>query len=276
MATEKRTTTGRITFRNLPGEPRKLEGLAARYNSLSGDLGGFRERIAPGAFRSVLGGDVRCLLNHDPNVVLGRTKSGTLSLRDTSEGLAFVCDLPETSAASDLHASVSRGDIDQCSFAFAVGRDEWDEATDENGVRFARRTILSFSDLMDVSVVTYPAYADTSAAARTLVPQNVLIEARKHAPRFTAASPRRVDNFRARMRKRFEDSMAFTIAQDKRLAELEKAGATHAALPNTPKPGTDEFRRAQAKRVGAEIEADKRRDYNTRVEADRRKPFQFE
>jgi Escherichia/Staphylococcus phage prohead protease len=185
MNIEKRSIHNRVEVRtNLDGVAGKwLVGLAARYGSLSNDLGGFKERIAPGAFASVVGDDCRCLLNHDPNVVLGRTKSGTLRLADTAHGLSYACLLPDTQAARDLHTSVARGDIDQNSFSFGVADEKWDEATDENGNRFVRRTIRAFSRLFDVSPVTYPAYEDTHVDARALVPEVVLVEARSFAVR---------------------------------------------------------------------------------------------
>src|SRR5918995_5655434 len=85
---------------------RTLHGYAAVYGAVSGDLGGFRERIAPGAFANVLGADVRALLNHDPSEVLGRTRSGTLRLADDQRGLRFELDLPES--RSDLREAVAR------------------------------------------------------------------------------------------------------------------------------------------------------------------------
>jgi uncharacterized protein len=150
-----------------------LEGTAISYDCLSQDLGGFRERIMPGAFtRSIkAGADVKCLLNHDANVVLGRTKSGTLELEDTSTGLRFRCELDEdNSQHRDVYASVKRGDLSECSFAFIVpqGGDDFDEVT-QGGQRFLRRTIKD-ADLRDVSVVAYPAYnakGATSVDART-------------------------------------------------------------------------------------------------------------
>ncbi len=140
-----------------------LEGVAASYNTPSRDLGGFTEKIAPGAFTRSLreGKDVKCLFNHDANLILGRVKNGTLTLTDTPEGLAFRCQLDQRSQMhKDLHASVQRGDIDECSFAFIVrdGGQKW------NG---SLRTVTDV-DLCDVSVVTYPAYpTGTSASARS-------------------------------------------------------------------------------------------------------------
>ena len=138
-----------------------LEGTAISYDCLSGDVGGFRERIMPGAFaRSIKqGADVKCLLNHDANVVLGRTKSGTLQLEDTRKGLGFRCQLDKNNSAHrDVYASVKRGDLSECSFAFTVpqGGDAFDEVT-QGGKRFVRRTITD-ANLIDVSVVAYPAY----------------------------------------------------------------------------------------------------------------------
>lgn len=167
--------------------PMALEGYAAKFNSESKDLGGFTEFVRPGAFKRTLaaGADVRCLMNHDPNKILGRTKSKTLQLREDTVGLWFHTDLPNTTIARDLHTSVSRGDIDQCSFAFSVEKDgqEWKEEKAATGEWVIKR-YLNDVDLADVSAVTYPAYEDTVVNARSaadLVPMEVRsrIEARK-------------------------------------------------------------------------------------------------
>jgi HK97 family phage prohead protease len=104
---------------------RTLHGYAAVYNVESEDLGGFRERIAPGAFRNVLDADVRALLNHDPSQVLGRTKSGTLRLFDEQRGLRFEVDLPDSPLGENVREAVRRKDIDGASFRFAVDQESW-------------------------------------------------------------------------------------------------------------------------------------------------------
>jgi len=156
-------------------EPMMLQGYAAIFGSYSHDLGGFREKIKPGAFQRAISEkqDVRFLMNHDPNVVLGRTKSGTLVLREDDKGLFFRVNLPDTQAARDLHTSIGRGDMDQCSFSFKVvdGGQTWGEDKDSSGY-FATREVSNV-DLFDVSAVTYPAYEDTSVSARELIPAEV-------------------------------------------------------------------------------------------------------
>ena len=153
-----------VSIRALGIDGRRLRGVAAVFNSLSEDLGGFREIIMPGAFRAaVSNSDVRCLVNHDPNKILGRSTSGTLRLEETSAGLEFVCDLPDTTYASDLMETMRRGDISQCSFGFTV---------EDGGQRWAKgddgwtRTITAIKRLFDVSPVTYPAYPETECALR--------------------------------------------------------------------------------------------------------------
>lgn len=144
-----------------------IRGIAAVFNSMSEDLGGFREQIVPGAFRSALiGSDVRALFNHDPSMVLGRSTSGTLRLMETDQGLEFECDAPDTSYARDLMACMKRGDINQCSFGFNVdsGGDTWQK----DMVGQWTRTIHVISRLHDVSPVTFPAYPETSCAMRSL------------------------------------------------------------------------------------------------------------
>jgi HK97 family phage prohead protease len=145
-----------------------LHGYAAVFDSPSHDLGGFVERIAPGAFgRSIraAGSDVYAFWNHDDGRVLGRQASGTLRLREDERGLAFELDLPDTSDGRDLLELVSRRDLDGMSFAFRVrpNGDRWTA-----GVRGApdERTLLDV-DLSDVSPVTYPAYPDTAMALRS-------------------------------------------------------------------------------------------------------------
>jgi HK97 family phage prohead protease len=148
-----------------------LVGFAATYNSWSKDLGGFREQIAPGAFKRSIQqkADVKALFNHAPDHILGRTKSGTLTLEDSPKGLRFRCQLDRNSQKhQDIHAAVLRGDIDECSFAFTVpkGGDSWTEGIDpDTNQRISFRT-LNDVDLIDCSVVTYPAYNETDAQAR--------------------------------------------------------------------------------------------------------------
>jgi HK97 family phage prohead protease len=154
------------------GDEFALVGYAATFNSLSKNLGGFREQISSGAFKRTLAAkpNVVCLFNHDPNQILGRTKSGTLEVSTDARGLKFRCQLDKNSQAHrDLHSAVKRGDIDECSFAFTVpaGGDAWTDGTDpETNSKIAVRTLLDV-DLIDCSVVTYPAYNETSAGARS-------------------------------------------------------------------------------------------------------------
>jgi len=144
-----------IETRMEEGETVKVVGHASVYNTMSEDLGGFREIIAPGAFDDVLENDVRALINHDGNLILARTTSGTLALSTDEKGLRYEFEMPETSYGKDLAVSMKRGDITQSSFAFTVADDSW-ETTDGMDVR----TITKVKRLFDVSPVTYPAYPD--------------------------------------------------------------------------------------------------------------------
>lgn len=147
------------------GAAARIKGLAAVYDSLSVDFGGFREKIRPGAFRAVLAAnpDVRALVNHSANRMIGRTKSGTLILSEDQRGLHYEVEVADTSAGRDAIEQIKRGDLDGSSFAFRVEEAEWRE---EEGVTI--REIIQFSELADVGPVTYPAYEDTTVAMRSL------------------------------------------------------------------------------------------------------------
>jgi uncharacterized protein len=163
MEKESRSFKGEV--RAVKGEEKTVvRGYAAVYDSLSENLGGFREMIAPGAFDSVLEDDVRALLNHDSNKILGRSKAGTLRLGVDDKGLWYEYDSPDTSYARDLLVSLERGDVDQSSFQFTVEDDEWKEDEEQRYVR----TIKKVRRLYDVSPVTYPAYPDATVALRSL------------------------------------------------------------------------------------------------------------
>lgn len=146
------------------GEPPVIQGYAAVYNAKSEDLGGFREIIRPGFFKPVLNDDVRALFNHDSNYVLGRNTAGTLGLTETERGLQVTVVPPDTVWANDLLVSMRRGDVNQMSFGFRVGQENW-QRDDED---YPLRELITADRLFDVSVVTYPAYPQTSAEARAI------------------------------------------------------------------------------------------------------------
>lgn len=146
------------------GESPKLVGYAAKTESWT-DLGFFKEKIASGAFENVLDNDVRCLKNHDPNLIIGRTTNGTLRLKENKTGLKFENDLPDTTTGRDVREEVRSKLITGCSFAFTIAEDDWKYY---DGERPPERTIVKIKQLFDVGPVTYPAYQDTTVAARSL------------------------------------------------------------------------------------------------------------
>lgn len=161
---ERRIVVGELRAITPADGPTKIAGHAAKFDSLSEDLGGFRERIAPGAFaKTIQSGDIRALWNHDANIVLGRNKSGTLRLLEDSAGLAYECDVPDTQLVRDMVISpIARGDVNQCSFGFYTIADKWAKIDGE-----WIRTLLE-CEVFDVSPVTYPAYNSTDVAVRAL------------------------------------------------------------------------------------------------------------
>ena len=145
------------------GDSKKIRGYAARFDKLSEELWGFREKIAPGAFaKSIKSDDIRALWNHDPNYVLGRNRSETLTLDEDEKGLRIEITPPDTQWARDLLVSIERRDVSQMSFGFITEKDAWDRSDEKNVVR-----TLEQVRLFDISPVTFPAYPQTSVGVRS-------------------------------------------------------------------------------------------------------------
>lgn len=150
------------------GGPNYITGYAAVFNARSHDLGGFVEEIAPGAFSRTLGSapDVRATVDHRGGLTtIGRTRNNTLQLSEDANGLHVRIEPPETQAGRDVLTLVERRDITQMSFMFRVpkGGDEWERLSD--GTNLRRLLDIELND-GDVSLVTFPAYPQTSAEAR--------------------------------------------------------------------------------------------------------------
>lgn len=141
-------------------EGNKLVGYGAVYDQPTTRQRDFTgtETIARGAFDGLLTGDVVALVNHDMGQLLGRTSSGTLRLDSDDHGLSFELDLPDTQLGRDVRILVERGDLAGMSFSASLGQVD----RTEGGV-----THRSFKQLVDVSVVTSPAYLGTSVAVRS-------------------------------------------------------------------------------------------------------------
>lgn len=147
------------------GKQPRISGHAAVFNKLSDDLGGFREKVAPGAFKeSIRDGDVRALWNHDPNFPLARTTNKTLRLEEDEVGLKFEADLLDEPFEAGLIRRIERGDVSQMSFGFMVLPDGQAWRMEEGGLV---RTLTKV-ELFDVSPVTYPAYPQTDVSVREL------------------------------------------------------------------------------------------------------------
>jgi HK97 family phage prohead protease len=193
------------------GDDAVLWGRAAAFNKISHDLGGFRERLAPGCFANALAHpsikDCYLAQNHNSSMIVGRVGSGNLQLSEQPDGLYFSCQLPNTQLARDMRELVRTGVLNQCSFAFGVpclpdaedwndemlGKDDLGEDFDDeragngdlyaNRVRCKVRTVRQVMPLIDVSCVQSPAYGNgsTNANARALFfPEGVPVSVRSH------------------------------------------------------------------------------------------------
>lgn len=160
---ELRTHTEKVELRDGEHGPVAF-GYAARFDTLSQNLGGFVERVAPATFtKTIQEADVRALFNHDSNFVLGRNRSNTLRMTEDEDGLAYEIDLPDTTTGRDVRELLERGDVTGSSFGFRTIDDEWGETEDG----FPLRTLKAVA-LRDVGPVTFPAYTAAEAGLRSL------------------------------------------------------------------------------------------------------------
>ena len=171
MKQERRTFTGTVIARaEGEGMPKVIGGIAAVINSVT-DLGYFEEVIEQGAFDNALSKeyDIRCLFNHEAELILGRTKAETCNVFVNGDGNLEYTWIPDYENPTHMSVvrSIMRGDITQSSFAFTIKEQKWSES--EKYGSMGKRTITIIEDLYDVSPVTYPAYADTEADARSVV-----------------------------------------------------------------------------------------------------------
>ncbi|MFD5370816.1 HK97 family phage prohead protease [Streptomyces sp. NPDC127103] len=160
---ERRFTRGLVEVRAAAGS-RTIGGYAAKFNTLSRNLGGFVERIDPGFFAKSEGDgwpEALARYNHDDNRLLGTSEAGTLRLATDGTGLDYAVDCP--ASREDVYELVQRGDVRRSSFAFYTFTDDWG-MTDQG---FPVRTLLSGA-LVDVAPVNTPAYLDTSTGLRSL------------------------------------------------------------------------------------------------------------
>lgn len=152
-----------VEMRSLNEESREVEGYAVVFNSIT-DLGWFTEEIDPHAFDEADMSNIYLLGNHDENIVLAGTSNNTLKWDIDEKGVFQRSQIIDTSVGEDWLKLVKNGLINKQSFAFTIARDgeEW---TERNGKE--HRIIRKIDKMFDFSLVTYPAYSQTSAYARS-------------------------------------------------------------------------------------------------------------
>lgn|SRR5690606_339159 len=170
-----------------------IEGYFVVFNSETELFPGAFEEIAPEAFNNTLSNDIRALINHDTNLVLGRTKAGTLELEVDEKGLFGRIKINENDTdAMNIYERVKRGDVDQCSFGFNILKEDV-EHRDDGTIKWTIREV----DLHEVSVVTFPAYQETSVQARMREKEQFIqrkLEQRKHELKERLKSVKAIDD----------------------------------------------------------------------------------
>jgi HK97 family phage prohead protease len=208
-----------------------LIGYAATYGTLSQNFGGWRERIMPGAFARAIAEkqDVSHTVNHDKNLVLGRTGAGTTVLREDGKGLGFETKLGTRSYETDLCESVARGDVTGNSFGFICRKETWVEERDADTKQKIDVRELRDLDLVDISTVTYPAYPDTSVGidSRAMFPEGAPLELRSRVQQ-SAPKPGLIET--AVRPEWFERSLAIISRDSRRNVEFRAAADQQGVL----------------------------------------------
>jgi HK97 family phage prohead protease len=164
---ERRTYPLELTVQRDADGKVKIVGYAARFNVLSEDLGGWKERISAGAFSDVLKDDCRGLFNHNPDIVLGRTTAGTARMKQDDKGLYIEIDPPDTEQARGVITAIERGDVTGQSFTFQLPPMPEGRVWEEDGTGLLVRTITRVARIWDFGPVTFPAYPDTDVSVRS-------------------------------------------------------------------------------------------------------------
>ena len=140
-----------------------ISGYFSVFNSIYELWPGATESVASTAFDDALADDIRALIDHETRLVLGRTKAGTLTLKVDSRGLWGEIKINQKDQdAMNLYERVQRHDVDQCSFGFDILDEEFEDRGDS--VHWTIKKVK----LYEVSVVTFPAYIETSVNARKM------------------------------------------------------------------------------------------------------------
>lgn len=164
MRLDKQTRSRPTSFRALEEDGEKrIEGYFAVFDGVYEMYPGWSESIDHEAFDGALEDDIRALIDHETRLVLGRTSSGTLTLRVDDKGLWGSISVNEDDQdAMNLYARVKRGDVSQCSFGFDILEEEREVDETTGHVHYTIKRVK----LYEVSVVTFPAYEDTGVTAR--------------------------------------------------------------------------------------------------------------
>lgn len=144
-----------------------IVGYAIRFGKRSRKLGNFFEVIDSSALNEADLSNVKCLVDHDTSKVLGSVKNKTLELSVDDVGLKFKVILPETTYANDLYKLVERGDIDGCSFGFAMDeKNRAAQTVSRIDTDVYLRRIHKIARLKEISIVSMPAYDSTTATIK--------------------------------------------------------------------------------------------------------------
>ena len=135
------------------------------------DIGPWDEIIDRGALDETDLKDVRFLVNHNVDMIpLARSRNNNanstmqMSVDEQGMGIRVDLDIENNADARSLYSAVQRGDITGMSFMFSVDKDRWEDVDSDHPTRH----IISIRRVLEVSAVTFPAYAQTSIQTRGL------------------------------------------------------------------------------------------------------------
>ena len=160
---ETRSMSEKIELRSHDDEENYIEGYALKFGTESEDLGGFIETIERDALKDTDFSDVRALFNHNADHIIARSSADTLKLEVDDIGLKFKARIPNTTYGRDLLENLRNGNVNQCSFGFRLA-EKGDSFKFDEARKIYKRTLKNIKEILDVSVVTYPAYKDSNVA----------------------------------------------------------------------------------------------------------------